>query len=275
MNRIGRIALVAVPLAAVIVLLVLWHQRQSESLPILGVPPVASTTPDVATAPPAASAAEPAPLPEPAATDTPLAAEGIGNALTKLFGQKAALSLLQLEDFPRRFAATTDNLSRPSATSKLWPVNPTPGRFTVIERDGRSFISPDNELRYVPLVVMAEQVSIEHAADLYVQLLPMLQTAYEELGFPNQRFHTRLMTTIDHLLATPDVSKPIEVQLTEVRGSVPSTRPWVRYEYVDPALEQASAGQKILLRVGAVNHRRLKAVLVNFRKALNARVAPR
>lgn len=274
MNRTTRIAIAAALLAIFIGLLVLWHQK-AEILPILGTPPVAPPTPEVAAAPPPAPVAEPAPLPEPAATETPLASESIGDALTKLFGQKAALSLLQLDDFQHRFAATTDNLSRQGATSKLWPVNPTPGRFTVIERDGRSFISPDNERRYVPLVVMAEQVNIEQAADLYVQLLPALQSAYEQLGFPNQRFHTRLMTTIDHLLATPDVSKPIEVQLTEVKGSVPSTRPWVRYEYVDPALEQASAGQKILLRVGAVNHRRLKAVLVNFRKAVNARVATR
>ena len=239
-------------------------------------PPLASAKPETTATMPAASATiEAAPLPEPAAAETPLAAEGIGDALTKLFGQKATLSLLQLDDFPRRFVATVDNLGRSSASSKLWPVNPAAGRFTVIERNGRSFISPDNELRYVPLVVLAEEMNIDHAADLYVRLLPVLQTAYEELGFPNQRFHTRLMTTIDHLLATPDMVQPLEVQLTDVKGSIPSTRPWVRYEYVDPALEQASAGQKMLLRVGAVNHRRLKAVLINFRKALNARVTPR
>ena len=165
MNRTTRIALAAALLAILIGLLLLWRQK-AEILPILGTPPAASPTPEVAAAPPSAPAAEPAPLPEPAPTETPLATESIGDALTKLFGQKAALSLLQLDDFQHRFAATTDNLSRQGATSKLWPVNPTPGRFTVIQRDGRSFISPDNELRYVPLVVMAEQVNIEHAADL-------------------------------------------------------------------------------------------------------------
>ncbi len=38
--------------------------------------------------------------------------------------------------------------------------------------------------------------------------------------------------------------------LVEVKGSVPSLRPWVRYEFVDPDLEAQSAGRKILMRMG-------------------------
>lgn len=69
--------------------------------------------------------------------------------------------------------------------------------------------------------------------------------------------------------AEPAVKHP--VQLTEVKGSVPSVRPWVRYEFVDPALEALPAGQKIMLRVGPVNERRLKARLTELRRALVAR----
>ena len=55
---------------------------------------------------------------------------------------------------------------------------------------------------------------------------------------------------------------------------MPSERPWVRYEFADPALQSASAGQKILLRVGPVNQRRLKAQLRSLRAEL-VRQAPR
>jgi len=64
---------------------------------------------------------------------------------------------------------------------------------------------------------------------------------------------------------------PLVVKLVEVKGPVPSTRPWVRYEFADPALESLSAGQKMLLRTGADNHQRLRAKLVDLR----ARVARR
>jgi hypothetical protein len=56
------------------------------------------------------------------------------------------------------------------------------------------------------------------------------------------------------------------VQLTQVHGEVPSTRPWVRYEFADPKLEALSAGQKMLVRMGSDNARRLKAVLAELRR---------
>jgi hypothetical protein len=55
------------------------------------------------------------------------------------------------------------------------------------------------------------------------------------------------------------------VQLTQVKGPVPSERPWVRYEFADPRLESLTAGQKILLRMGPENARQLRQKLAEFR----------
>jgi hypothetical protein len=49
----------------------------------------------------------------------------------------------------------------------------------------------------------------------------------------------------------------------------------VRYEFADPALESLTSGQKILLRVGPVNERRLKEKLAQIRTELARRVARR
>jgi hypothetical protein len=106
-------------------------------------------------------------------------------------------------------------------------------------------------------------------------MTPLLQRAYTDLGYPGRSFDARLVEVIDLLLATPSTPEPLKVQLTEVKGSVPSVRPWVRYEFADPALESLAAGQKILMRVGPVNQRRLKAKLVEIRAALLAGGAPR
>ncbi len=58
--------------------------------------------------------------------------------------------------------------------------------------------------------------------------------------------------------------------LTEVKGTVSSARPWVRYELADPPLEQLAAGQKILLRVGQAHGQRLRARLAELRATLLA-----
>lgn len=195
----------------------------------------------------------------------------VGAALMHLLGSQAMSTIVPANDFPHRFVATVDNLGRSTAPPSHWPINPVSDRFMVLERDGRAFIHPDNDFRYTALVLLAEQVNVKGAVDLYLRMLPLLQAAYEDIGFPRQVFHARLMSVLDHLLAAPDVPRPLAVQLTEVQGPVPSTRPWVRYEFADPLLEQASAGQKILIRVGPVNHRRLKAVLAKFRHELASR----
>jgi hypothetical protein len=63
---------------------------------------------------------------------------------------------------------------------------------------------------------------------------------------------------------------PLRLTLTEIKGPIPSQRPWVHYEFADPALQQLSAGQKMLLRMGPVNERRMKAKLLDIRSRLAA-----
>ena len=186
-------------------------------------------------------------------------------------GRKALLTFMQLDDFPRRLVATVDNLGRERAPSIVWPVNPTAGRFTVLPQAEMAAISADNGARYTPFVLLAETVNIEHVVDLYARLYPLLQSAYQELGCPSLSFNDRLLEVLDLLLATPEPAVPVKLDLLEIRGPVPSQRPWVRYQFADPALEGLAAGQKILIRMGPVNERRLKGKLREIRHLIAAR----
>ncbi len=227
--------------------------------------------------PPAVAAKPPAPPPTPAGPQIahpieaaapvalPALAESdafVSEALIGLLGNKAVLSLLQTDGFVRRVVATVDNLARPHAAVRLWPVNPMAGRFTVTPDN---IIKPNNDERYTPFVLLVESVDPARAVALYVRLYPLFQRAYVELGYPDGYFNDRLVEVIDTLLATPIPLGPRKVELTQIRGEIKSERPWVRYQFSDPALEGLSSGQKMLLRSGAVNQRRLKAKLTEFR----------
>ncbi len=174
---------------------------------------------------------------------------------------------MQVDGFVRRIVATVDNLGRESAPPKLWPVVPTPERFSTLKAaDGTETIHPDNALRYVPLVLMLESVDSAKAVALYRSLYPLFQQAYEELGFPGKYFNDRLVAVLDQLIATPVPTGPLMVQLVAVKGSVPSLRRGVRYEYANAEMEARSAGRKILWRSGPVNHRRRRAKLQEVRR---------
>jgi hypothetical protein len=187
--------------------------------------------------------------------------------LTALLGRKRVLGFLQLDGFVRRAVATVDNLARSQASSKLWPVNPTPQRFTAQKgSNGGEVIHPDNSKRYTPLVQMIESVDTAKAVAVYRGLYPLFQQAYEELGFPDGYFNDRLVQVLDHLIATPLPTEPLAVTLVDVKGTVPSLRPWVRYEFAESDLEAMSAGRKMLLRTGPDNQRRLQSKLKDIRQ---------
>lgn len=186
---------------------------------------------------------------------------------------RQAMALLRTTGLVRNLVATVDNLPRSHAPTQVWPVHPTSGRFSVLApaeqgSTGPVEIDPDNEMRYVPFVLMVESVDPQKAVALYRWAYPLFQQAYEELGFPGRYFNDRLVAVIDHLLAAPEPAQPVLVRQIRVEGPKPLERPWVHYVYADPQLEALSAGQKLMVRVGPVHERRLKAQLRKFRDAL-------
>jgi hypothetical protein len=253
-----------------------WHWFREPVAPVDATPPAASAPEQ-----PAAEAPPPAPEqavgpqnpidtlapPEAALPRLNDADARVTTALGELLGGAKSLSFLQLDGFVRRVVATVDNLVRPQAAARMWPVQPAPGRFAVAGGAGGApaTIDPANAARYGTFVAFAEAVNVERAAALYARLYPLFQEAYEELGYPGRYFNDRLIAVLDHLLQAPEPEGPVAVTLVEVKGEYATPRPWTRYEFVDPELESLSSGQKMLVRMGVANERRLKAQLAAFR----------
>jgi hypothetical protein len=236
---------------------------------------------------PAPAPVAPMPKPAPAPAPAPAAAPGIQhplepapkqglpaldesdayvkNALTELLGKKGLLGLV-LDGFVRRVVSTVDNLSTEHAPSDRWPVNPTPGRFEAEPAGGGTVIAARNADRYTPFVRFAEGIDTRKAVALYVRLYPLLQQAYDDLGYGGKYFNDRVVEVIDHLLATPDPAGPIKVKLIEAKTPGGTAR--TLYQYEDSTLEARSSGQKILLRMGRENADKLKAKLVEVRRQI-------
>jgi len=284
MNRSSRIALAFLVTAALVGLIawLLWPQPvppAPKPVPItqpVNGPAAVTTTPvpsnDPIRHPVQAIDTEPAaprPLPALGQSDARLQQE-----LNGLVGRKNVQTFVLLESFVRRVVATVDNLGREHAAPSMWPVHPTAGRFATLKQGEGEIVNPDNGQRYVPLVQFLESVDSRKAVQLYVALYPLFQQAYEELGYPKGYFNDRLVAVIDQLLSAPVIEGPLAVALVDVKGPIASERPWTRYEFVDEKLQSLSAGQKMLLRTGPVNHRRLKVKLLDIRKLLTKAELP-
>lgn len=241
-----------------------WQSRTARPAPQPASPPApVAQAPTIASPPAEPAIRYPVPAASDAAaneTDPVLDAA----ALAALVGQKAVLQFLQTDGFAARVVASVDNLARPHAAPRLWPVVPTPGRFTVEAAGGGERVAASNAQRYAPFVRFLESVDSNRAATLYFTHYKLFQQAYAELGYPKGYFNDRLVDVIDHLLATPEPLAPPAVQLVEVKGGS-SKQPWTRYEFVDERFESLTSGQKIMLRLGPDQERRVKAKLAEFR----------
>lgn len=229
-----------------------WRKNQEPPLP----PPVVQTPPEppAQAEPPEEKVEHPVEAPAeplPALADSDKA---MREAVGSVVADPKSRDLFYVDRVVRRIVATVDNLPRSRVSQKVMPVKPVAGAFLVDLKGDVRTIDRENFARYAPYVNLLAALDAEQTVALYVKFYPLFQQAYEELGYPKRNFNDRLVQVIDHLLLTPEIKGPIRL-----------VQPKVLYEFADPELESRSAGQKILLRIGADNAQKVKAKLREIR----------
>lgn len=255
------VALLVVVLAG----LAYWSWRyymQPPPVAEMGEIPSARPAPSAAPQPPAAEAPIAHPI---VAEEAPAVATTTVDSSDKIFADfvQMLFKMPSLPDFVypdrmlRRFVATVDNLPRQELAARIRPVKPAEGMFRVDKINDAASIAPENDARYERYVNALEGIDVAAAVQFYATHYALFQKAYQDLGYPKGNFNDRLFEAIDDMLATPAVNPPIAL-----------VQPKVLYRYADPDLERRSAGQKIMLRMGADNAARVKTVLGRVRAEL-------
>lgn len=223
-------------------------------------PPAPAEPPKVAAAPApvddapkhpieAAPAVQAEPLPALADSD-----RATTQALVTLVGADPVLRYVVPQDLVRRIVVTVDNLPRKSYAQRLSPAMPAQGAFAVDGKGGSTTIGAANAKRYAGMVNVLDAVDAKALVAAYVRFYPLFQEAYRELGYPKGHFNDRLVEALDLMIATREPAGPIAL-----------VQPKVLYEYANPELEALPAGQKIMLRMGPENAKRVKAKLREIR----------
>lgn len=191
------------------------------------------------------------PAPEPAPT--------LQESLSDLLGRKFE-ELFIPDSIVRHFVVTVDNMTTEKLPHRYSFTRPPPGKFAVIKQpDGSILLDPENYERYTTFIKLAENVDLQKLVDIYVRHYHRFQEAYENLGYPDRYFNDRLVGVIDQLLEAPEVS-----------GEIMLEQPKVFYHFANPKLQGLSAGQKLMVRIGAENAARAKSRLRELRRLLTA-----
>jgi hypothetical protein len=225
------------------------------------VPPPAVAPPAEAPTAPAPATSQPeatAPLPSLADSDPEML-----QALARLLGSGAE-GLILRPGIVHRIVATVDNLPGTKVPQQVMPVKPPGGTFATIDEGDHKAISPVNAARYARYVSLVAQLDIAQLVATYRHFYPLFQQAYRELGYPKGEFNDRLVEAIDDMLEAPQPEPPVAL-----------VSPRAMFDYAKPELQEASAGQKILMRLGPESEGRVKIKLRELRRALDSVDLPR
>ena len=147
-----------------------------------------------------------------------------------------------LQEQARRLVITVDNLPREHVPSQLRVTRGVPELLRVKKEGETITLDPSNYERYDRIIGYVEKMDARKIGRLYAKFYPLLQRTYEETGFPEERFHDRVLAALDDMMDAPRPTGPIRL-----------VQPKVLYRFEDDHLENLSAGQKIMIRVGPDN----------------------
>lgn len=204
---------------------------------------------------------EPEPAPEPKIFDFELPPlENSDASLLQALQQKIvskSIGLLVDEALIEQFVATVDSISRGQLTYNQLPVERPVGRYKVIEAEGKLYGSTANIARYQPYLDLMTAMPREHWIAFYQHIYPLLQQAYEQLGYPDQSFHDVMLKAIERLLAAPKPGSSIEL-----------VQPHVMYEYADETLQELAPADKLMTRLGPNLNQKVRLLLAGLQQPL-------
>ena len=204
----------------------------------------------------------PEPEPEPVAIELPEldASDEFVREQAEVLSSDGSLAwLLATEELVRKFTVLVDNMAEGALPREPVAFLAPREDFSVVRRDGATYLNPESYERYDRITGVLATVEPSQAVAFLRLIEPLMTDAYAELGIREPDVDGRIVAAIDVLLATPEVSGPVELK-----------QPSVMYEYADPELEALAPAQKQLLRTGPENAARLRARLEEIRALLVA-----
>ena len=167
-------------------------------------------------------------------------------ALAVASGMKIEPLILK-KDMARQFVVFIDNLAQGELIRKASPMIGPDNKFTTSEITNKTYLNPDSYHRYDIYADFVSGLNDQELAATYRELKPLFEEAFAELGYTDTSFDARIQQAFKMIADAPIVEDPIE--LTSIS---------VNYKYVDANLEALPNAQKLLIRMGPENTRKIK-----------------
>lgn len=165
--------------------------------------------------------------------------------------------LLVKKHILRKFVRAINSLEEGKVVSKYRPTVQPQQAFVAKEYGKQWIMSSVNYARYTPYITTLENMGANELILAYNNYYETLVEAYQELGVNKGEFKSVTRRALQQLIDAPEYSdSPI------------LTHKSVMYKYQDKEIENLPAAQKLMIRLGPNNSKRLKALLTEIVKGL-------
>jgi len=165
---------------------------------------------------------------------------------------------MRMDHIIKSFVAAVDNIANGLSPRKQVNFFEPKGEFLAEKKGEHYIIDEDSYKRYDPVANVFDSINTNESVILYHRFKPLIQKAYEELGYPDKDFDNTLKRAIKELLAVPVLEEEI-VLISKLKS----------FELYDSELEGLSQAQKHLFRMGPENIRKIQQKLRELYEELN------
>ena len=168
----------------------------------------------------------------------------------------------------RRFVVFTDNFSQGTLAYEHSPLV-TPNSISLlalaqINENGEAIMASgmkrhQDALAYT--LIYCARWTVKRWCSWYVELKPLVDEAYQELGYPEENFTDILQDAI---------TKVLDMEIPKERLEL--VRPSVMYQYKDEDIEKLDDAEKLMLRLGKENLLVIKSVLLEISEKISQTV---
>lgn len=245
------------------VLMYTTEQKSLEKQPeILAIEEPMQATP---VSPAVTETVEPTEIPQQQApVETPIALPTLDDSDTEAKSKLATLTpegtlgeWLHTDHLIRRSITLVDGLSRGILLQKMIKTPSPKGKFIAIKEGSKLWVDPANYQRYNYLTDRLNAIDSNKLIELFHLFRPLLEQAYEELGYPAEDLDNAIVAALDQILSTPILTTPIAL-----------THESVQYKYADTKLEALPPIQKQLLRMGPDHTQKIQTKARGLRESL-------
>ncbi len=159
----------------------------------------------------------------------------------------------------RKFVAAVDNIAQDEDPIAHIRHLAPPTRFQAMGPRTALVADPKSYHRFDAFASVAASIDATAAARLYLNLGPLFDDAYTELGHSRGEFHQTFVRALGRLIATPASPRRFDL-----------VRQKVSFAFADPQLEALAPAQKMMIRMGPDNRAKVQAKLEELRAALEA-----